>query len=109
MHRWRIFLVLFALTCTAVALDVVTTYMGFQRVGPRFEQNAVALYLIKRLGWAGLVALLAITCVICVKSFKMVYWNLSLRWSLWLNVLTGAVCIFRWVVVVSDIAWLVKG
>ncbi len=106
--RWRMFLYLFAATCLAVGLDVITTYMGMLRIGSRFEQNGIALYLITHIGWLGLTALLAIACALCVVSFKLVYWNLSLQWSRWLNLLVGCVCIFRWLVVTTDIIWLVR-
>lgn len=106
--RWRIFLYLFGATCVAIALDVVTTYLGFQQIGSRFEHNAIALYLINRIGWVGLTALLTFTCVVCLKSFKLVYWNLSLHWSRWLNVLVFTVCVFRWIVVVTDTMWLIS-
>jgi hypothetical protein len=104
--RWRFFQWLFALTCLAVGLDLITTYLGFRRVGSRYEQNAIALFLIQHLGWIGISALLVLTCAVCLKSFKLVYWNLSLNWSRWLNVVMCAVCVFRLVVVVSDIWWL---
>jgi len=108
-RRWRTFLFVFVLTCAAISLDLVTTYMGFQRVGSRFEQNGIALYLIQRIGWLGIGGVLVLTCAVCLRSFKLVYWNLSLRWSLWLNVLIAVVCLFRWLVVITDVAWLVRG
>lgn len=104
--RWRYFQWVFALTCLAVGLDLITTYLGFRRIGSRFEQNGIALFLIQHLGWIGISALLVLTCAVCLRSFKLVYWNLSLNWSRWLNVLVSAVCVFRVVVVVSDIWWL---
>lgn len=104
--RWRFFQWVFALTCLAVGLDLITTYLGFRRVGSRFEQNGIALFLIQHLGWVGVSALLVLTCAVCLRSFKLVYWNLSLNWSRWLNVILCAVCVFRVVVVVSDVWWL---
>ncbi len=107
-NRWRFFQWVFALTCLAVGLDLVTTYLGFRRVGSHFEQNGISLFLIQHLGWIGISALLVLTCFVCLRSFKLVYWNLSLNWSRWLNVVMCAVCIFRAVVVVSDIWWLIS-
>ena len=99
----------FSLTCAAASLDLVTTYLGFRRTGTHFEQNGIALYLIEHVGWIGIVALTAAACALCFASFKLVYWNLSLRWSLWLNAIVAIVCIFRWSVVITDIAWLIRG
>ncbi|GEM_PF-6584772 len=107
-RRWELFVRLFALTCLAVALDVITTYIGIRRIGYRFEQNGIALYLIRNLGWDGLTAFLALACAACVRSFKLVYWHLSLEWGRWLNVLVAVLCLFRWVVVTSDILWLMR-
>jgi len=106
--RWRKFQVVFTLTCIAIALDLSTTYLGFQREGARFEQNGIALFLIQRIGWVGITAILLVACTACFKSFKTVYWKLSLRWSLWLNVLLIAACAFRWLVVVTDTLWLMR-
>lgn len=99
---------IFALTCAAVSLDLLTTYVGFLRVGPRFEQNGIALYLIEHVGWLGVGALSIIACAFCFASFKLVYWNLSLRWSLWLNAVVAIVCMFRWSVVITDFVWLIR-
>jgi hypothetical protein len=107
-RRWRTFLLVFSLTCAAIILDLVTTYLGFQRVGPRFEQNGIALYLIKNVGWLGVTGILALACLVCLQSFKLVYWNLGIRWSLWLNLVLALVCSFRWLVVASDVAWLIR-
>lgn len=107
-RRWRSFIILYCLTCAAVILDLITTYLGFQRIGSRFEQNGIALFLIQRIGWVGISGVLALTCYACLRSFKLVYWNLALKWSLWLNVVLALVCAFRWLVVVSDAAWLIR-
>lgn len=104
--RWKLFLLLFAMTCIAIALDVLTTYLGFQRIGPRFEQNPIGLYLIDTIGWGWLVALLALACAGCIISLKLVYWNLSLHWGFWLNGVVCLLCMFRWTVVISDSLWL---
>lgn len=106
--RWRVFVVLFSLTCVAIVLDLLTTYLGFRRVGARFEQNGVVLFLIQRIGWAGVGGILLIACLACFRSFRTVYWRLSTRWSLWLNVVLGLACGFRWLVVITDAFWLVR-
>lgn len=108
MRRWNVFLCVFVLTSIAVVLDLVTTYLGFRRTGTRFEENAIALFLIQHIGWVGIGALTAAVCALCFSSFKRVYWNLSLHWSFWLNILAAIVCVFRWTVVVADIAWLIR-
>ena len=72
LSRWHFFEWVFGLTCLAVGLDLVTTYLGFRRVGSRFEQNGIALFLIQHLGWIGISALLVLTCFVCLRSFKLV-------------------------------------
>jgi len=107
-RRWRYFRWTFAFTCAGIILDIVTTYLGFQRIGAAYEQNGIALYLIGHLGWVGMCALIALTCLVCLRSFKLVYWNLGLSWSRYLNIVITAVCLFRWIVAVSDTIWLIN-
>src|SRR5579884_3249394 len=64
-RRWRYFRWTFAFTCAGIILDIVTTYLGFQRIGAAYEQNGIALYLIGHLGWVGMCALIALTCLVC--------------------------------------------
>jgi len=104
--RWRTFRIVFALTCAAIVLDLWTTYMGFEREGPRFEQNGIVLYLLEHVGWLGVAGILAVACFACFRSFKSVYWNLGLRWSFWLNMFLIAACGFRWLVVATATLWL---
>ncbi len=106
--RWRYFQWAFALTFLGIVVDFVTTYIGFQRVGSSFEQNGIALYLIHHIGWVGVAILLVLTCLACLRSFKLVYWNLGLKWSHWLNILITVVCVFRWIVGISDAIWLIN-
>ena len=77
-------------------------------MGSRFEQNGIVLYLIQHIGWIGVTGIVALACIVCLRSFKLVYWNLDVRWSLFLNVALALICVFRWLVVASDIAWLVR-
>lgn len=106
-RRWRFFERIFVLLCLAIATDLVTTYLGFRRIGARFEQNGLALYIIQHGGWPGLVLVLAAACFACLRSFRLVYWRLGLGWSRWLNVVVAVVCAVRWVVALSNVVWLV--
>jgi hypothetical protein len=106
--RWRLFQIVFSLTCVAIVLDLWTTYLGFQREGSRFEQNGIVLYLLQHVGWFGISVILAVACAACFRSFRTVYWNLGLRWSLWLNIFLILACSFRWLVVVTDTLWLMR-
>jgi hypothetical protein len=108
-RRWRFFQRVFGITCVAISCDVVTTYLGFQRIGARFEQNGLALYIIQHAGWVGLVAFLSLVCYVCLRSFRLVYWRLSPKWSRGLNMLVAVVCVFRWIVVLSNVLWLLQG
>src|SRR5947209_8767971 len=64
-RRWRIFQVTFFFLYLGVVLDLLTTSMGYQRIGSAYEQNPLGALLIQHLGWTGLLATFAGLAAIC--------------------------------------------
>jgi hypothetical protein len=106
--RWRFFQIAFAVTYLGVVLDVVTTALGFQKTGSGYEQNPLGSVLIGGLGWIGLFLLMSLLCAVCYVSFRTVYWRMSTRWSMILNIVLVLVAAFRWLAVVTAILYLLQ-
>lgn len=106
--RWRFFQVVFFLTYLGIVLDIVTTAMGFGRMGNAYEQNPLGGQLIGNLGWVGLLLLMTALCVVCYVSFRVVFARMSLKWSAILNSITVIVLLMRWVTVAAAVAYLIQ-
>jgi hypothetical protein len=107
-HRWRFFQVTFFLMYVGVVLDVLTTAMGYERMGTAYEQNPLGAGLIGGMGWIGLLALLAALCALCYVSFRVVYFHMSMRWSAILNTVLVILLLARWVTVTAAVIYLVQ-
>jgi hypothetical protein len=103
------FQVIFVCAYVGIVLDIVTTAMGFQRVGRAYEQNPIGSLLITNLGWVGLFLLVAVLAAVCYFSFRLVCFRLPTRWSAVLNLLLAVVAVVRWVVVVTAVIYLLDG
>ncbi|GAC1332931.1 MAG: hypothetical protein NVSMB22_25130 [Chloroflexota bacterium] len=107
--RWRFFRVAFILLYFGVVLDLVTTAIGFLKVGASYEQNPLTGSLIAHLGWFGVAGLLTVISWVLYKSFRTVFWHMSLKWSVFLNSVLVLMVVFRWVVVAGAVAFIVGG
>lgn len=108
LFRWRFFQVVFAATYVGVVLDIVTTAMGFARMGISYEQNPIGGALIGNLGWVGLLVLMTLLCAVCYLSVRVVYTRMALRWSAILNSVMVLLLLMRWVTVAAAVAFLVQ-
>lgn len=106
--RWRFFQVAFVFTYVGVVLDIATTALGFLKTGAGYEQNPLGTVLIGGLGWIGMFVLLTMLCAVCYLSFRTVYWRMSTRWSLALNIAIVLVAAFRWLAVVTAVLYLMQ-
>lgn len=105
---WRWFQVIFACTYTGVLLDIVTTAMGFQRVGAAYEQNPLSSLLIRDVGWSGLVLIVTLVALVCYVSCRSVCLRLATRWAVTLNVLLALAGLVRWTAVATAVAYLME-
>lgn len=108
LARWRFFQGVFFFTYIGIVLDILTTSMGFDRLGPAYEQNPLGGTLIGAMGWVGLLLLMSALCVVCYVSFRVVFARMSLRWSRILNSIAVVVLLMRWVTVASAVAFLIQ-
>lgn len=106
--RWRFFQGVFLLTYLGIVLDIVTTEMGFGRMGSGYEQNPLGGTLISGLGWIGLFVLMTVLCAVCYLSVRVVYARMSLKWSAVLNSIMVIVLLMRWVTVAAAVAYLIQ-
>lgn len=106
--RWRFFQVAFFLTYLGIVMDIVTTAMGFGRMGSAYEQNPLGGTLIGGLGWVGLLALMTMLCAVCYVSFRVVYARLALKWSAILNSVVVIVLLMRWLTVAAAVLYLTQ-
>jgi uncharacterized membrane protein len=107
-RRWRFFQVALFFLYLGVVADIVTTALGFQRAGTRYEQNPAGGILIENIGWIGLLGLLTACCILCYVSFKIVYFRMSLGWSRALNIAVVLVLITRWLIVAAAVLYLIQ-
>lgn len=106
--RWRFFNLLFVCLYLGIMLDIVTTAIGFMKAGSQYEQNPFGSAMIGHVGWYGLAALMTIISWVLYKSFKTVYWHMSLKWSGILNSVLVLLVAFRWLAVVTAVLFLLQ-
>ena len=105
--RWRCFQIAFAIMYAGIVLDVITTSLGYGRQGASYEQNPLGGGLIEHLGWIGLLAVLTALCTIAYVSSRTVCRRMSVRWSAILNLVILPIMVFRWLAVITAVAYLV--
>lgn len=107
-RRWRFFQIVFVFAYSGTILDVITTAMGYEKTGAKYEQNPLGGGLIHDLGWIGLAALLTVLLGVCYFSCRVVYARMNLRWSSLLNTILVLVTAFRWLAVVTAVLYLMQ-
>ena len=107
--HWAFFQMVGSFAYAGIIADMITTAMGFQRMGSGYEQNPLGSLLIGRLGWIGLFVVVTSLCSICYMSCRTVYWRMPIRWSVLLNIVLFFLAITRWLVVALTIQWLING
>lgn len=105
-RRWKYFQIMFPLLYLGIIFDIVTTNMGIGQDGKEYEQNPFGSVLIGNLGWIGLFVFMSAVCAVCYLSLRIVYWRMSTRWSLALNIALTCLTLVRWLIVVLAIQYL---
>lgn len=105
-RRWHAFQVVFVLLGFGVAMDIITTAMGYGAEGLNYEQNPVGHFLIRSLGWPGLTLFFAGSLALLYAAVRVLYSRGAWKSAHFLTVLVAIVAFVRWVAWITAVLYL---
>lgn len=106
LARWHSFNVIFTLGYLGIALDILTTRIGFGIAGSAYEQNPIGAFLIGHIGWWGMALILTGASLVFYKACRVVFFHSSPAWSVILNSALAIVTAVRWLAVATAIIFI---